>query len=157
VAGCGDGFSSTQFHSPEYEAARRLGPGEDIAGAYVQLYREQQPFLRFLDELDAVILAEKPDGDSSKPYRRSILDFYDLFRAAHEKGVAGRQHPLRADARFLYRTVTDFLNGAAKKFLRGEVLPEDDYSQAARSWSCLWKWRWAICAAAKNKLGGRNA
>ena len=120
-----------QFHAPEYEAADGLGQAEILLRAYVQLYREQQPFLRFLDELDAVILEEKPDKESLGAYRRSILDFYDLFRAAHDKGVGDGSIRGGLDPVFVYRTVTDLLNGAAKKFLRGEVLPEDDYSQAA--------------------------
>jgi len=118
-----------QFHSPEYAAADGFGQVKILLEAYVQLYAEQRPFLRFLDELDAVILSEKPDVDSLAPYRRSIMDFYDLFSAAYEKGRRDGSIECSADARFLYRTVTDLLNGAAKKFLRGEVLPEDDYSQ----------------------------
>ena len=92
---------------------------------------EQQPFLRFLDALDTVLLTEKPDPETLLPYRESILDFYDLFRAAHEKGEADGSIRPGLDANFLYRTISDFLNGTARKFLRGEVLPEDDYTQGA--------------------------
>ena len=120
-----------QFHAPEYEASSGLGQVRILLGAYVQLYREQQPFLRFLDDLDAVILSERPDGESLESYRRSILDFHELFRAAHEKGERDGSIRPGIDPLFIYRTVTDLLNGATKKFLRGEVLPEDDYSQGA--------------------------
>jgi AcrR family transcriptional regulator len=120
-----------KFHSPEYNAASGFGQVEILLGAYVQLYSEQQPFLRFLNALDAVILAEKPPEDSLKDYRRSIMDFYDLFCRAYKKGEADGSLRPGMDTLFLYRTVTDLLNGAAMKFLRGEVLPEDDYSQGA--------------------------
>ena len=120
-----------QFHSPEYEAASGIAQMEILLGAYVQLYMEQQPFLRFLDALDTVLLTEKPDPETLLPYRESILDFYDLFRAAHEKGEADGSIRPGLDANFLYRTISDFLNGTARKFLRGEVLPEDDYTQGA--------------------------
>ena len=59
------------------------------------------------------------------------MDFYGLFAAAYEKGEADGSIRPGLDPNFLYRTISDFLNGAARKFLRGEVLPEDDYTQGA--------------------------
>ncbi len=120
-----------QFHAPAYETASGIGQMEILLGAYVQLYMEQQPFLRFLDALDTVLLEEKPDPETLLPYRESILDFYALFAAAHAKGEADGSIRKGLDTRFVYRTISDFLNGAARKFLRGEVLPEDDYTQGA--------------------------
>jgi hypothetical protein len=58
-----------------------------------------------------------------------------------------------ADARFLYRTVTDLLNGAAKKFLRGEVLPEDDYSQGGAELELFVEMTLDYLRGGKNKLG----
>lgn len=141
-----------QFHAPAYETASGIGQMEILLGAYVQLYMEQQPFLRFLDALDTVLLEEKPDPETLLPYRESILDFYELFAAAHAKGKADGSIRPGLDTRFVYRTISDFLNGAARKFLRGEVLPEDDYTQGAAEMALFVEMALGFLRAPANKI-----
>lgn len=119
----------TNFHSAEYRSASGMEQLRILLTGYLQVFTEHKPFLRFLNALDQVILTEKPDPETLKPYRESILNFYDLFWAAHQKGMADGSVRAGMDTAFLYRTITDFLNGAAQKFIRGQVLPEDDYSR----------------------------
>lgn len=120
----------TRFHSPEYEARTGFGQFEVLLDAYLELFGQHRDFLRFLGDLDRVILAEKPDAETLRPYRESIENFHELFRAAYAKGMADGSLRPGPEPDFLYRAIADFLNGAAQKFLRGEVLPEDDYSRA---------------------------
>jgi AcrR family transcriptional regulator len=119
----------TNFHSERYRTASGMEQIKILLTGYLQIFTDHKPFLRFLNALDAVILAERPDPETLKPYRESILNFYQLFRAAHSRGTADGSIRSGMDTEFLYRTITDFLNGAAQKFIRGEVLPEDDYSR----------------------------
>lgn len=104
-------------------------PGIDQIGEllsfFLMLYREHSGFVRFVQELDAYLLREKPEAEKLREYEQSIMNIYPLFAAAYEKACAEGTAKPGLDAKLLYSAVSHALTSTSQKFLAGDVLPGD--------------------------------
>lgn len=113
------------LNSPEFQAKTGLGQVRAIWGMFLELYRTQPAFLRFLYEFDDFVLREKPGEAAMAAYEKGVLDLYPIFQKSFEKGAADGTIRYAGDARAYYSAVSHSLTMLAQKHLRGDVLAAD--------------------------------
>ena len=110
---------------------------EELLGFILMLYREHQPFLRFVKEFDDFVLAEKLSAEDLADYEKSVLDLFPLFRQAYEKACREGTARPGLDAELLYSSVSHALMSTSQKFLQGDILSSDAKSDKTRELELL--------------------
>lgn len=94
------------------------------------LFSSQKEFLRFLGEFDSFVSAHKVSPSELDQYEKNVLDCYPVFQKSWAIGL--RDGTIRADldGQQIYITATHALMAMSQKFLKGNILPSDDFSAA---------------------------
>jgi len=114
---------------------------------FKKLFESNKSFIKFLDDFDKLMLTEKVPKDHLVDYEKSIVNFYEPFSVAVEKGQADGTVKKDIDIAFVYLSVTHALVAVCQKFIRGEILPGDDFSVAANEIEKLLEMTAAFLAA----------
>lgn len=101
-------------------------------GFYRKLFEDHKDFIKFLDDFDQLMLSEKIEKERLTEYEKSIVNFSEPFRVAVEKGHLDGSVKKDVDVAAVYVSVTHALISVCQKFIRGEILPKDDFSLALK-------------------------
>ena len=96
---------------------------------YIAAYSAYPEFVRFLDEFDHMVLAEGVPVQELEGYSGAIAKFYFLFEDAYQLGLSDGSVTREVDFPVFYRAAAHALMSVAGKFMRGEVIPSDDFSE----------------------------
>lgn len=102
-----------------------------LLDAYRDAYLEHTGFLRFLDELDHLVLSEGLAADRLAAYGAELDSFYLMFDDAYLLGRMDGSVTREVDFPAFYHALAHALTSVAQKFARGEVIPSDNFAQAA--------------------------
>lgn len=114
---------------------------------FLNLYVNHRSFIKFLDDFDRIMLSEKVQKERLKDYESSVVNFYIPLSEACEKGKADGTIRKDASVADVYFSVTHSLMAVCQKFIRGEILPGDDFSGAGKEIEQLLKIAAAYLAA----------
>lgn len=120
---------SKVLDSEEYAQMNGADQIATLMRMFLTLYKEQRGFLKFLGELDVLLQEDFPKEDLSD-YENSLVDFYPICESAYQKGLSDHSIRQLEDFQTYYRCYTHGLMALCQKFIRGEVLPGDDFSKA---------------------------
>ncbi|MCQ2573766.1 MAG: TetR/AcrR family transcriptional regulator [Treponema sp.] len=95
---------------------------------FKNLFANHKNFIKFLDDFDRIMLSEKVDKNRLEAYEKSIVDFYEPFCDSVKKGREDGTIKKDVDVATVYVSVTHALIAVCQKFIRGEILPGDDFS-----------------------------
>lgn len=101
------------------------------------LFTSQKDFLRFLANFDAFVLSNHVSPEDLAQYEKNILDCYPVFQKSWALGCQDGTIRTDLDGREIYNATTRALMSMSQKFLRGEILPSDDFSAAERELELL--------------------
>lgn len=110
----------------DMDGASRL---EALFGEYCATYVYHADFVLFLDEFDHLLQRERPDQAALAAYGEKVDSFYLIFEDAYLMGRQDGSVSCEVDFPVFYRAVAHALMAVAGKFLRGAVIPSDDFSQ----------------------------
>lgn len=101
-------------------------------GYFRNLYVNHRSFIKFLDDFDHIMLEEKVPKERLREYESSVVNFYVPLSDACEMGKM--DGTIRKDASIfdVYFSVTHALLAVCQKFIRGEILPGDNFSNAGK-------------------------
>lgn len=101
-------------------------------GYFKSFFTEHKQFLKFLDNFDRIMLSEKVEKERLLEYEKSIVNFFTPVLESCEKGKKDGTVRKEADISSVYFSVTHALVAVCQKFIRGEILPSDDFSEAEK-------------------------
>lgn len=110
---------------------------ERMLRLYAEGYVENAGFVRFIDDLDRLLVSERMDEEALGAYAGEVDSFYLIFADAYQLGLQDGSVVRKVDFPLFYRSVAHALMGASQKLARGEVIPSDDFSQAADELECI--------------------
>ena len=118
------------FDSEAFLAQSGLKQLQDLLRMFVVLFTAHKGFVRLLGEFDRFIIHENVPSEDLHDYEASIIDFYPIVERAYRQGISdGTMHAI-ADFGLFYMTYAHALTEMCKKFIDGEILPSDDFSDA---------------------------
>lgn len=125
------------FDSENFTSQDGIKQIRDLMRMFIVMYTAHKDFMRLVGEFDSFIIREKVPKEELEGYDRSLIDFYPVVERACKKGI--EDGTVRSDVDFgmFYRTYTHALNELCKKFIIGELLPSDDFSNAERELETL--------------------
>lgn len=103
---------------------------KEILEVYLQLYKEHQDFIRFIDEFDRYIIKENISKEKLKIYEKSIIDLKPLLLNSLELGK--EDGTIRKDLlseQFYFSINHALMSLCQKLILRGDLLESDEYVQ----------------------------
>lgn len=118
------------FESEPFISQTGLKQISDLLKMFVVLFTAHKDFMRLLGEFDTFVLRENVPPEELKKYESSIIDFYPVVESAYRKGVADGTMREIKEFRLFYMTYAHALTELCKKFIEGEILPSDDFSNA---------------------------
>ncbi len=101
-------------------------------GFFKEIFEKNKDFISFLDDFDRLILQEKVDPSRLEVYEKSIMNIYELVVKAYERGVNDGTVRKIEDLEILYSALSHTLITICQKFIRGPILPGDDFSNAEK-------------------------
>ncbi|MCR5392685.1 MAG: TetR/AcrR family transcriptional regulator [Olsenella sp.] len=110
---------------------------ERMLRLYAEGYVENAGFVLFIDDLDRLLVSERMDEEALGAYAGEVDSFYLIFADAYQLGLQDGSVVRKVDFPLFYRSVAHALMGASQKLARGEVIPSDDFSQAADELECI--------------------
>lgn len=124
---------------------------EALLSSYRDAYLGHAEFMRFLDELDHLVLAEHVGAERLMVYGAEVDSFYLVFDDAYLLGRMDGSITREVDFPAFYRALAHALTCVAQKLARGEVIPSDDFGGASASSELD-----ALIAMAKCTLSNRS-
>lgn len=121
-----------RFSETELASADGITELEQLIKMFLELYVSHKSFMRLVGEFDRFVLCEELDRDDLVEYENSIVDFYPVLERAFKKGIEDGTVRKDVDFRLFYLAFTHALTEMCKKFIGGEVLPSDDFSDAEK-------------------------
>lgn len=121
-----------RFSETELDSADGITELEQLIKMFSELYVSHKSFMRLVGEFDRFVLCEEIDKDDLVEYENSIVDFYPVLERAFKKGIEDGTVRKDVDFRLFYLAFTHALTEMCKKFIGGEVLPSDDFSNAEK-------------------------
>ena len=109
----------------------------DLMKMFIVLYRNHTNFMRLVGEFDRFVIHEGVPPMDLAEYERSVINFMPVTMKAFEKGVKDGTIREGIDFQLFYLTFAHALNELSKKFIYGEVLPSEDFSEADRELELL--------------------
>lgn len=104
---------------------------EALLGSYRDAYLAHAEFMRFLDELDHLLLAEHVETARLAVYGAQVDSFYLVFDDAYLLGRMDGSVTREVDFPVFYHALAHALTSVAQKLARGEVIPSDDFAGTA--------------------------
>lgn len=120
------------FDSETFTGQTGIKQVQDLLRMFIVMYSAHRDFMRLLGEFDRMILDEEMPKEELVEYERSVINFYPVFENAFRKGLEDGTVRDGVDARLFYTTYAHVLTELSKKFINGEILPSDDFSDAER-------------------------
>lgn len=129
-------------YAPVYESEEFLGQSgikqiSDLMRMYIVLYHNNKEFMRLLGEFDLFLIREKVPKDWLIDYERSIINFYPIFVASYNTGLADGTIRRDVDIQLFYLSHAHAMLELCKKMIQGEILPSDDFSMADKELGIL--------------------
>ncbi|MBQ4486186.1 MAG: TetR/AcrR family transcriptional regulator [Oscillospiraceae bacterium] len=121
-----------RFSEIERGSADGITELEQLIKMFSELYVSHKDFMRLVGEFDRFVLHEELDRDDLMEYENSIVDFYPVLERAFRKGIKDKTVRQDVDFRLFYQSFTHALTEMCKKFIGGEILPSDDFSDAEK-------------------------
>ncbi len=118
------------FDSEQFLSQSGMKQITDLLKMFVVLFRAHKGFMRLLGEFDRFVIHENVPPEDLKNYESSIIDFYPVVEQAYKQGLSDGTMREIANFRLFYMTYAHALTEMCKKFIEGEVLPSDDFSDA---------------------------
>ena len=110
---------------------------QDLLKMYVVMYTAHRDFMRLLGEFDTFVLRENVPKEELREYERSVINFYPVFERSFRCGVKDGTVRDGIDPELYYITYAHALTEMCKKFISGEILPSDDFSDAEKELETL--------------------
>ncbi len=120
------------FDSDAFTGQTGIKQIRDLLRMFVVMYSAHKDFMRLLGEFDRMILNEEFPKEELAEYERSVINFYPVFESAFIKGRKDGTIKNGIEPRLFYITYAHALTEMTKKFINGEVLPSDDFSDAEK-------------------------
>ena len=125
------------FDSETFTGQSGIKQVRDLLRMFIVMYSAHKDFMRLLGEFDRMVIAEEVPKEELEQYERSVINFYPIYARAFNKGIKDGTIRKGADARIFYMTYAHALTEMCKKFINGEVLPSDDFSDAEKELEML--------------------
>lgn len=97
-----------------------------------EIFRNHKHFIMFLDDFDHLVIQEKVEPSRLVNYKNSIMNVFDMVSSAYNRGVEDGTVRKIEDLDVLYASLTHSLFSLGQKFLRGPILPGEDFSIAEK-------------------------
>lgn len=104
---------------------------------YCLAYREHPDFVKFLDEFDHAVLDERIEQSQLVDYGNEVTSFYVIFEDAYLLGLEDGSIARQVDFPVFYQAIAHALVGVAEKLMRGEIIPQDDFSRGDEELACI--------------------
>ena len=104
---------------------------------FVVLFTAHKGFVKLLGEFDRFVIHENVPPEELHEYESSIIDFYPIVERAYRQGTEDGSMRKITDFRLFYMTYAHALTEMCKKFIEGEILPSDDFSDAEKELGML--------------------
>ena len=118
-------FDSKEFLSQS--GIKQLG---DLMKMLLVLYSAHKDFMRLLGEFDRLVVSESVPKEELQEYELSVIDFYPVLERAFKTGCEDGTIRKEVDFRVFYLSYAHALTEMCKKFINGEILPSEDFTQA---------------------------
>lgn len=125
------------FDSEAFTGQTGIKQVRDLLRMFIVMYSAHKDFMRLLGEFDRMIIDEGLPKEELAEYERSVINFYPVFESAFKKGVEDGTVKSGVDPQLFYITQAHSLMEMCKKFINGEILPSDDFSDAERELETL--------------------
>ena len=125
------------FDSETFTGQTGIKQVRDLLRMFIVMYSGHKNFMKLLGEFDRMILDEGFPKEELAEYERSVINFYPVFERAFNKGIADGTVRDSVDPKLFYITQAHCLMEMCKKFINGEILPSDDFSDAERELETL--------------------
>lgn len=104
---------------------------EQVRGAlevFKELYRDHQPFIKFIYEFDTFVVKEGISKDKLKQYETEVLQMEQVLGEALEKGKNDGSIRKNIDSKIFYFSMTHTLMSLCQKLvLRGDLFESDAF------------------------------
>ena len=118
------------FDSEPFISQTGIKQLSDLLGMFRVMYTAHKSFLRLLGEFDRLVLHENIPKEELVEYEKSIINFFPVFEKSYKTGVADGTVRSDIDPGLFYLTYAHALMELCKKFISGEILPNDDFTHA---------------------------
>ena len=125
------------FDSESFTGQTGIKQVRDLLRMFIVMYSAHKDFMRLLGEFDRMIIDEGFPKEELAEYERSVINFYPVFESAFKKGIEDGTIRSTVDPGLFYTTHAHSLTEACKKFINGEILPSDDFSDAEKELELL--------------------
>ena len=119
------------FDSPVFLQQSGIKQVTDLMKMYIVLYDAHKDFMRLLGEFDLMLIRENVPAAELAEYERSIINFYPVFLRAFNTGLADGSVREGIDPYAFYIAHAHAFMEVSKKLIQGELLPNDDFSNAS--------------------------
>lgn len=109
----------------------------DLMKMFVVLYENHSGFMKLVGEFDRFVIREGVRSDQLREYERSVINFMPVTMNAFKKGVEDGTIRPDIDFELFYLTFAHALTELSKKFINGEILPSEDFSDAHKELELL--------------------
>jgi len=120
------------FDSESFTEQTGIKQIRDLLRMFIVMYSAHRDFMRLLGEFDRMIIDEEFPKEELAEYERSVINFYPVFERAFDKGKKDGTIRNCIEPGLFYTTYAHALTEMCKKFISGEVLPSDDFSDAEK-------------------------
>ncbi|MBP3857809.1 MAG: TetR/AcrR family transcriptional regulator [Ruminiclostridium sp.] len=125
------------FDSGTFRSQSGVKQMHDLFRMFIVLFTAHKDFMRLLGEFDRFIIHENVPREELAEYERSVINFYPVVEHAYRTGLSDGTMREISDLRVFYLTYAHALTEMCKKFIEGEILPSDDFSDAERELEML--------------------
>ena len=125
------------FESEVFLSQSGIKQLSDLMRMFIVLYEAHPGFMRLLSEFDLLLISEDIPKKDLKEYERSIINFYPVFENSYMMGIADGTVREIPDIRMFYLSFAHTLMELSKKLIQGELLPNDDFSNAEEELSMI--------------------
>lgn len=125
------------FESEVFLSQSGIKQLSDLMRMFIVLYEAHPGFMRLLSEFDLLLISEDIPKKDLKEYEKSIINFYPVFENSYMMGIADGTVREIPDIRMFYLSFAHTLMELSKKLIQGELLPNDDFSNAEEELSMI--------------------
>ena len=122
---------------PAFVSATGAAELDMLFAWYRDAYLSYPDFVRFVEDFDHLVLAEKVDPKLLVEYARAVDSSYPIFEEAYRQGLADGSIQREVDFGVLYRTAAHAMMGIAQRIAHGDVIPSDDFTHGAEELDCV--------------------
>lgn len=125
------------FDSETFLSQTGIKQLQDMLKMFIVLFTAHKDFMRLLGEFDRFVIHENVPSEQLEVYEKSVINFYPIIEHAYNKGVEDGTVREIPEFRIYYLTFAHALTEMSKKFIDGEILPSDDFSDAEKELAML--------------------